>query len=194
MSPWLVDLVQNYGLLAIFAGCMAEGESFAVLGGFLSHHGFFAPWNALAVIFFGAFIGDTLFYLAGRYFASTPSVARIRQRPGFARVLSLVQDHPAKFVILNRYAYGFRLIGGVAAGIAHIPVPQFVTLNALSSAIWAVLFGALGWFFGLGVEQLVGETLQRHHKLAMGLAIGVVVAIAGLATAHHYASKAKRGD
>lgn len=189
MSPWLLHFVQNYGLLAIFAGCMAEGESFAVLGGFLSHQGFFAPWNAFAVMATGAFIGDAVFYLAGRYFASNPRVAVIKQRPGFDRIFALVKAHPAKFVIFNRYAYGFRLIGGVAAGMADIPMPRFLALNALSSVIWASLFGTIGWFFGLGAEKLIGEFLHDHHRLLIGIAIGAAVAIVGGLAAHYMAGR-----
>lgn len=189
MSPWLIHFVQNYGLLAIFAGCVAEGESFAVLGGFLSHQGFFSPWNAFAVMAGGAFLGDTLFYLAGRFFASNPRVAAMKQRPGFDRVFALVNAHPAKFVIFNRYAYGFRLVGGIAAGMADIAVPKFLALNALASLIWAALFGAIGWFFGLGAEKLIGDFLHHHHRLFIGIVIAAGVAIAGGLIAHHMARK-----
>lgn len=192
MSPTIVHLVQHYGLAAIFLGCVAEGESFAVLGGFLSHQGFFAPWNAFAAMALGAFLGDSLFYVAGRFFASNPRVAAIKQRPGFDRVFALVNDHPAKFVLLNRYAYGFRLIGGVAAGMADIPAPKFIGLNALSSMIWAALFGAIGWFFGLGAERLIGDFLHDHHRLLIGLAIAAVIAVIGGILAHNFAGKARR--
>lgn len=191
MNPSLVQFVEHYGLLAIFAGCIAEGESFAVLGGFLAHQGFFQPWSAFAAMFAGAFLGDTFFYLAGRFFSTTASVRGLRQRPGFERVLALVKDHPAKFVILNRYAYGFRLIGGVASGMADIPAHTFIGLNALSSLIWAALFGAIGWFFGLGVETLLGDALHKHHRLLIGIAIGVAVAVIGAIIAHRYAAKGR---
>lgn len=192
MSAELVAIVQQYGLLAIFAGCFAEGESFAVLGGFLSHQGFFAPWNAFAVMVAGAFLGDLIFYLAGRFFAGSPRIAAIKQRPGFERVFGLVNAHPAKFVLLNRYAYGFRLVGGIAAGMADIPMPKFMALNALASLIWAALFGTIGWFFGLGAEQFIGGFLHDHHRLVTGVGIGLAVAIVGGFIAHHMAGKAKR--
>lgn len=192
MSADLVEIVRQYGLLAILAGCLAEGESFAVLGGFLSHQGFFAPWNAFAVMVTGAFLGDFIFYLAGRFFAGSPRVAAIKQRPGFERVFALVNAHPAKFVLLNRYAYGFRLVGGIAAGMADIPMPKFVVLNALASVIWATLFGTLGWFFGLGAEQFIGGFLHDHHRLVTGVGIGIAVAVAGGAVAHHMARKDRK--
>lgn len=192
MSPSLLQLVDSYGLIAIFLGCVAEGESFAVLGGFLAHQGFFSSWNAFLAIFLGATLGDALFYVAGRFFQNFEPIARLKTRPGFDRAFALVNAHPAKFVLLNRYAYGFRLIGGVAAGMADIPAPRFLVLNILSSLIWATLFGSIGYFFGLGVEKLIGDALHQHHRLLIGLGIGGAVAILGGVVAHHLMATQKR--
>jgi membrane protein DedA with SNARE-associated domain len=191
MTDTLHWLVEQYGLLAVFLGCLAEGESAAILGGFFAHQGVFVPWQAFATAAVGAFLGDTAFYLTGRYFSDSGFVNRLRGRPGFSHVLGLVRDHPAKFVMLNRYAYGFRLIGGVASGLARIAVPKFLVLNALSSLIWAALFGTIGWFFGLGAEQLLGRALHDHHRLIVGLGIGVAVAVIAGLVAHHYAGKGR---
>lgn len=189
MTDTLHWLVEQYGLLAVFLGCMAEGESAAILGGFFAHQGVFVPWQAFSVAAVGAFLGDTLFYLAGRYFAGSSFVNGLRGRPGFSHVLGLVRDHPAKFVMLNRYAYGFRLIGGVASGLADIAVPKFLALNAVSSLVWAALFGTIGWFFGLGAEQLLGRALHDHHRLVIGLGIGIAVAVVAGLVAHHHARR-----
>lgn len=189
VSSSLTEFVQQYGLLAIFGGCIAEGESFAIMGGFLSHQGFFAPLNTYCVMFLGAFLGDTFLYLAGRFLSTSSWVDGIKQRPGFGRIFALVRTHPVKFIMLNRYAYGFRLIGGVASGLAKIAAPKFVALNALSSAIWAALFGGIGWFFGLGLEALIDRELHDHRKLIIGIAIGIVIAIVSAMGVRHYANK-----
>lgn len=172
-------LIEKYGLIAVFLGCVAEGESAAILAGFFAHQKVFHDWAAIGAAFLGAFTGDTLFFLAGRRFSSLGFVARLRDRPGFERAFRLVQDHPATFVLLNRYAYGFRLVGGVAAGLSKIPVPKFIVLNAISAAIWATLFCSIGYVFGLGAEQIIGAALHRHERLLLGLGIGAVIAAAG---------------
>lgn len=189
----LRHFVENYGLLAVFLGCVAEGESAAILAGFFSHQHIFVTWQAFLAAFCGAFMGDGLFFLAGRSFADNPRVAALRQRPGFDRAFQLVRDHPAKYVILNRYAYGFRLVGGVAAGLSTIPAAEFVALNMLSSLIWATLFMAIGWFFGLGVEHLIGEELRNHHRIVIGIAIGLGAAIVAGIAAHRLATRERKG-
>ena len=72
------------------------------------------PWQAFLAVFAGAFGGDTLFFLSGRRFADHEFVRRMREKPGFDRAYRLVQEHPVIYVLINRYIYGFRLVGGVA--------------------------------------------------------------------------------
>lgn len=189
MMHWLHDLVEQYGLYAVFLGCVAEGESAAILGGFFAHQGLFAPWQAFLAAFAGAFLGDTLFFLAGRRYADHPRIARLRQRAGFSHAFALVQKHPNIFVLTNRYIYGLRLVGGIAAGMAEIPVWRFAVLNAISSMVWAVLFGSLGYFFGIGAEAVIGRALAHHHRLVIGLGIGLSAAVVGWLVARHLARR-----
>lgn len=178
MSDTIHTLIEQYGLIAVFAGCLAEGETAAILAGFFAHQGLFVPWQAYVAVFLGAFGGDFAFFLSGRRFADRPFVQRFRQRPGFDRAFDLMQRHPALYVIGNRYVYGFRLVGGVAAGLSSIPASTFVVLNAISAAVWTALFIGIGYIFGVSAEQLLGAALQKHHRLLVGLAIGIVVAAA----------------
>lgn len=194
MTDTLHLLVERYGLLAVFLGCVAEGESAAILGGFFAHQRVFVAWQALAAAMVGAFAGDVLFFLAGRRLADRPFVQRMRGRPGFDDACRLVRDHPTAYVLLNRYAYGFRLIGGVAAGMSGIPVPKFIILNAVSSLVWALLFTGIGYVFGLGAEHIVGGELARHHRLiAVGI-IAIVVTALALYVAHRRRLAAGGGD
>jgi len=189
----LHQFIENYGLIAVFIGCVAEGESAAILAGFFAHQHVFVPWQAYAAVFLGAFLGDALFFLTGRFFADNQYVTRLKSRPGFERAFQLVQQHPTKYVILNRYVYGFRLVGGVAAGLSNIPAPKFVALNILSSLIWASIFTSIGWFFGLGAERLIGDALKNHHRIVIGLGIGLAVAVIGGLLAHRLARRNHEG-
>lgn len=186
-------LIESYGLWAVFAGCLAEGESAAVLAGFFAHQSVFPLAGVFLATFGGAFLGDTAIFMAGRRFADRPKIRELTRRPGFSRALELVSRYPAAYVLLNRYVYGFRLVGGIAAGLSTIPVPLFLILNALSSAIWACLFIGVGYVFGTGAEQLLGGALENHHRLLFGLVIGVLVLAAATSLARHVARKARRG-
>lgn len=182
--------IERYGLIAVFAGCLAEGESVAVLAGFFAHQGLFTVAGAFLATFSGAFFGDAAIFMAGRRFATHPKIAQLTRKPGFERALDLVARYPTTYVLLNRYVYGFRFVGGVAAGLSTIPVAKFLFLNALSSAIWAALFIAIGYVFGAGAERLLGGELARHERLIAGLAIGAGVAVAAAVLTRFLARRA----
>ena len=186
-------LIEKYGLLAAFVGCLAEGESAAIIAGFFAHQQVLVPWQAFLAVFAGAFGGDTLFFLSGRRFADHEFVRRMREKPGFDRAYRLVQEHPVIYVLINRYIYGFRLVGGVAAGLSGIGLPLFVALNAISSAIWTALFCGIGYVFGIGAEQIIGHALLKHERLLVGLAIGIAAAVAAGVAAHHFSRRRRAG-
>jgi membrane protein DedA with SNARE-associated domain len=192
MTDAIHALIEQYGLIAVFVACVAEGETAAILAGFFAHQGVFVPWQAFVAVFLGAFGGDATFFLCGRRFADRPFVQRLRSRPGFDRAFDLMQRHPALYVIGNRYVYGFRLVGGVAAGMSEIAAPTFVVLNAISALVWTILFGGLGYIFGLGAEQIVGDALLKHQRLLIGLGIGLVVGLAGWYAAHRLSRRAAK--
>ncbi|TGV16436.1 DedA family protein [Mesorhizobium sp. M8A.F.Ca.ET.173.01.1.1] len=189
MTEAIHHFIEQYGLLAVFLGCVAEGESAAILGGFFAHQHVFVLWHAFAAAALGAFAGDTFFFILGRSFADNRHVVRLRRRPGFRRAYRLLNTHPNIFVLSNRYIYGMRLVGGVAAGLSTIAAPRFVILNAISSVIWAVLFSTIGYVFGLGAEQLIGQALMRHERLFVGLGIGLAVAVFAWLAARHIAKR-----
>jgi len=85
MSGVIHHLIEQYGLVAVFLGCVAEGESAAILGGFFAHQHVFVFWQTFLAAFLGAFAGDTGFFTLGRSFADHPYVKRLRRRPGFRR-------------------------------------------------------------------------------------------------------------
>ncbi|MCF6101576.1 DedA family protein [Mesorhizobium muleiense] len=189
MTDAIHNLIEQYGLIAVFLGCVAEGESAALLGGFFAHQHVFVLWQAFLAAAIGAFAGDSFFFILGRSFADHPFVVKLKGRPGFSHAYRLVSTHPDIFVLTNRFIYGLRLVGGIAAGLSGIAVTRFVILNAISSMVWAGLFTTVGYVFGLGAERIVGQALVRHERLLIALAIGLGVAVFAWFIAHTIAKK-----
>lgn len=183
MTETLHQFIEHYGLLAVFLGCLAEGETVAMLGGFFVHQHIFSAWQTLLAVFAGAFLGDAAFFALGRSFAQSRLVQRISSKPGFNRAHQLVTDHPNIYVLSNRYIYGMRILGGVVAGLSGIATARFLVLNAISATVWATLFCGLGYVFGLGAEEIVGRALLHHERLLVAFAIGVIVLTAAVAIA-----------
>ncbi|MBX3578136.1 MAG: DedA family protein [Rhizobiaceae bacterium] len=183
MSDTFHLLIERYGLIALFLTSLIEGEAAALLGGFFAHQNAFGLGAAIAACSLGAFVSDFAFFIAGRRYAGTARVQRLMGRPGFAHALRLVGAYPRSFAFTRRFVYGLRLPTGVALGLTDMPAATFGLINAFSSILWAILACWLGYAFGLGVERMIGDALQRHESLLIGMVLagGGLVALWWLA-------------
>jgi membrane protein DedA with SNARE-associated domain len=172
----LPALVQSYGLWAVAAGTLAEGETVLLLGGFFAHRGYMNPFAVWAVAWAASFAGDQLWFWLGRE-RGTPLLQRWpRLADAVRRADPYVSGHPALAAIGVRFLYGFRLAGPIALGMTSMSALEFALANLLGAALWSALLTALGWTFGLAAARVL-EDIGRHEAwLALGLA---VVSIAG---------------
>jgi len=179
----IVQLLSTYGLVAVFAGCLMEGETAAIVGGFLAHQAVLSLPGTLAAAFAGSFLGDLGFFLAGRRLADTRLVRKLTERRSYGRARRMIADHPYLFILSNRFIYGLRTVGGLAAGMSGVGLPLFCMLNALSAVVWTGLFVSLGWTFGLAAEKTLGHLFAQHHGFVLaGIALVVMATFLGGAT------------
>ena len=174
----LETLISAYGPPAVFAGCLLEGETAAILGGFIAHRaqgsGIGGPGMAV-VAAAGAFLGDQLWFLVDRHAPDRGMVQRLRQKARDSRFVPLLHRHKIGMTLAFRFIPGLRIAGPVLLSQTNLRWPVYAVLNAASVAVWASLFTALGYHFGLEAEHLLGH-LHPHHwfwlaggMLALGL-------------------------
>jgi membrane protein DedA with SNARE-associated domain len=160
-------LIIRYGVVAILLGAGIEGEPFALAGGVLVHSGWMPWWEATGAAILGSCLVDQLWFHLARHFRSSRPVTRIARRPAFARTIILLEQHPAWFVLLFRFAYGLRAVAPVAIGMSRISKRLFVPLNFTAAVVWGSLFTAFGFALGPVAERLA----QRFGtELAVGVA------------------------
>lgn len=168
------QLLTDYGYLAVFIGCLLEGETILVLAGFAAHQGHLSLAVVLTVAFIGGTLGDQMFFWIGRAWGSSLQV----RFPGFSersrRVIELLQRYDAPLIVGIRFMYGLRIVGPIAIGGSGVSPWRFVWFNLLGAAIWAPLIGGLGYLFGHAVEVLLGD-LERFEEV--GLVTIVVAAL-----------------
>lgn len=193
MSDFIHSLIEQFGLVAIFIGCLLEGETVAILGGFFAHQDVLVPWQVFLTVYAGAFCGDALLYTIGKHFSSSSLVQRLEHRPTFAYAQRMVRKHPTFYVLLNRYVYGLRMIGGVVAGLAGIRTLKFLALNATATLVWASIFTGLGYVFGAAAEQIIGSELAKHQRLLIAIGVGVLVVFTAIIVTHRLRHKANEG-
>jgi membrane protein DedA with SNARE-associated domain len=176
----LENLINKYGLLAVFVGSGVEGETVAFLGGVSAHRDLLPYWAVAFVASLGSFIADQTFFLIGRCATWFPRVQKMTESPLGARVKAQFERHPVGFILAFRFVYGVRTISPIVIGLSGISVPIFVALNGIAACGWGIIITAAGYFFGGLVETLLGR-FELHLHMIICLCTAVVpVAIATL--------------
>jgi membrane protein DedA with SNARE-associated domain len=172
----LTDLLAQYGYLALFVGCLLEGETLLLLAGLAAHGGYLSFPVVVGVAFVGGTLGDQVGFFIGRRYGESLLGRWASLEAGVARARRLIDRHSALLIIGVRFMYGLRLIGPVAIGMSDVSAWRFVVFNIIGAAIWAVGVSAAGYLFGHAIEWLIMD-LERLEKAALVCAVVVVVAL-----------------
>ena len=166
----MYELLQRYGLWAVFFGTMIEGDLTLLFSGVLARAGLFSFEEALVVGTAGGFIGDTLSYLIGARFRDRARTLHffVRAKP---RVEKLMRRFGVLSVFIVKYVYGLRTTSAIFWGLAHFGFIKFAALTLASCAVWVGVLCGLGFTFATGVEKLIGD-LKRVQII---LLVAVVV-------------------
>ena len=178
MSPLdLHSLVQQYGLIAVLIGAFLEGETVLLIAGASAHLGLLDLRAVIAVAALGAFLGDNFFFLLGRLCGPLATERVTWVAAAVPRVDRLLQRWRWGAVIALRFMYGLRMAGPVLVGTGTMPAWEFAAANAIGAMLWAVLIGALGYFGGHALEQLLGNVASGEKLLLIIVVLAGVLAL-----------------
>lgn len=174
-------LIAQYGLAAVLAGCLLEGETVLLLAGYAAHRGYLDLAAVIAVAIMGAVIGDQVWFLLGR----RQGTRLITRHPWLddpvQRALLLIEHHPAMIILAMRFAWGLRTALPIAIGMSHIPWHRFLLLNLLSALLWAPAVAGAGYVFG----ALFARHIDGLHRVEhWGMLAVVVLALIAHLVAH----------
>ena len=177
---FLSQLIEQYGLYAVFFLVMLEGDITLLLAGVLAHSAFFGDSSLASfarVLLWGTLGGlasDNCAYLLGRAFGKTVRYFRFYSGAK-VRMQRLTDRFGALSIFLSKYIYGLRWASCTFYGVAHMPYLRFLTLSAASCFVWVFILSGVGYFFSSAVMGLIGD-FRRLGKL---LLVIVVVGILG---------------
>ena len=177
---FLSQLIEQYGLYAVFFLVMIEGDITLLMAGVLAHSAFFgdsATASFARVLVWGTLGGvasDNLAYLAGRAFGKTVRNFRF-YRSSKERMQRLTDRFGTLSIFLSKYIYGLRWASCTFYGVAHMPYVRFLLLSLASCFVWVLILSGIGFFFSTAVMNLLGD----FRRLGKALLVIVIVGILG---------------
>jgi len=175
----LESLITHYGYPILFIGTFIEGETVLVLGGIASHLGYLSLDGVIACGFAGTLLGDQLYFFLGRRHGKTLLARRPDWQHHTRRVHQILERHQNWLIIGFRFLYGLRTVTPFVIGTSKVAYWRFTLLNIIGAAIWAIIIGSAGYYFGQAVHSLLGD-IKRYELLIMAgiTAIGALIWLA----------------
>ncbi|MFB7374963.1 DedA family protein [Streptomyces sp. NPDC056222] len=191
METWINDLMDTLGAPGAGIAVALENlfppipsEVILPLAGFASASGRMDLLAALLWTTAGSVIGALALYGVGALLGRERTVAIAAKLPlvkvaDIERTEAWFARHGTKAVFFGRMVPIFRSLISVPAGIERMPLPVFLVLTTLGSAIWNTAFVLAGYALGDNWEQVTGY-VSVYSKAVLVTAAGAVVCFVGL--------------
>ncbi|HXG85887.1 MAG TPA: DedA family protein [Pyrinomonadaceae bacterium] len=176
MEQHLSQLIEQYGVFAVFALCTVEGDITLLLSGVMAHGGFFGSYGFLKVFLagtLGGVVGDCIGYFIGRVFRTTIKDYKF-YKMAQPRIEKLIDKFGGFAIVISKYIYGLRAAMCIFNGIGKMPFWRFLLLDTISVAIWVLILSGAGYFFSGAITGILGDFQQVGIALFFVVMVGIV--------------------
>lgn len=189
MNQYALDLMLNYGLLAIFLLILVENifppipsEVILLFGGFLTLVTGIPVISAIAVATAGSVLGAILLYQLGKLLGNERMSRFFQGRAGkilglkpqdYQKTIRWFEEKGNIAILLCRFVPLLRSLISIPAGLAHMNLPIFLVLTTLGSAIWNTVLILLGRAAGEGWQKYQGFFRTYSYVFTLLLCLGV---------------------
>lgn len=140
--------LQQFGFLASVIGGLLQGEIVYLSAMLTVSMGYLNPYSVATAFFIGSLARDWATF----WFARKKGEQWVHKKPKLQsraqKVSQRLEKSPVWVLITYRFIYGFKIVILLVAGISNIPWPKIAMLTAISTALWILVFGWLGYYFG----------------------------------------------
>lgn len=173
----LSQIIEQYGIYAVFALCTVEGDITLLISGAMAHSGFFGRYSFLKVFIagtLGGMVGDSVAYAVGRIFHENAKDYRFYQMAQ-PRIEKLIAKFGGFAIIISKYIYGIRAAMCVFYGIGKMPFYRFLYLDAISCASWVLVLSGVGYLFSGAITSIIGDFRQIGIALFFIILFAVII-------------------
>ena len=171
MSQWVLDIMQQLGYAGVVLLMFLENvfppipsEIIMPAAGFAAARGELSLTGVIIAGGVGSVLGAVVLYYVGRLLNEERLIA-LTDRYGKWLLLSSddirqaddwFDRHGPKIVFFGRLLPGVRSLLSIPAGMANMPMGQFLLYTSLGTTLWSGLLAVAGYQLGANYEQIEG--------------------------------------
>ena len=182
--PSLMQLIQQFGLLLVFANVFVEqlgvpipAVPTLVTTGALAAYGAWPLVLAMVVTTSACVIADCIWFAIGRRAGRQALTTLCRLSPSgtgyLARVERRLRRFGPKAIVLAKFIPGFGVLTNTMAGTLGLGVGRFLMYDAAGAVSWTSLNLVLGWWLHDSVASVLGW-IERTGRWGFGALIGLL--------------------
>jgi membrane-associated protein len=165
--PSVADIIQSGGLLLIaaivfgesgmFLGFFFPGDTLLLSAGIFAAQGKLSLAAVIAVVAVAAILGDNTGYHLGRRYGRRlfrkPDGIVFRQEY-VHRAENFFERFGNKAMLLTHFVPVVRTFAPAVAGVARMPLKQFIIFDAIGDIAWATIVTLIGYWFGTKIPNI----------------------------------------
>ncbi len=165
-----------YAYLALLLGVVAEGETAIFIAAFASQGGYLNIYGVFAITFSATLASDWIWFFMGRINGDLLFKKRPKLMARAKKVDHLLEKYPILILFTYRYMYGLRIVLPLVFGFSSLKFKKFAFFSFLSTAIWAGVMCALGFYFSAFLERNLNEFVKYQEIIILSMiALGVLI-------------------
>lgn len=168
------ELLARWGLPAVYAGAILEGDITLVVAGVVAHLGMVSLATAGLASFCGLMTSDLVWFLVGRYGGVRLHDWRVYRQAESAVEHAAGRAGPLQ-IIVARVIYGTRVASMIFWGARGLSWARFVLLDAVGCAWWSAALLLLGYSLSGSAVQIAGRVTAVEHWLLGGVVVAAAL-------------------
>ncbi|KND51104.1 MAG: hypothetical protein AB198_01640 [Parcubacteria bacterium C7867-003] len=155
----LMLILEHYKYWIIFPIAIFEGPIIIIISGFLVSLGYLNGVIAYIVVVVADMIGDSLYYLIGKYWGKSYWIKKLGKFVGYDEssekfLEEHFKKHKIKTFLIGKVSHGLGGTIQIASGIAKVSYKEFFWLSLLGTVPKALALLLLGYFAGSYYERI----------------------------------------
>lgn len=152
---WIIILITYVESIPLL-GMLIPGQTIIILSGFMVKLHFFGFWLTVVLATCAATLGDITGFLMGKRYGHHFTQAEKKfyiKKEQIEKTITLISEHPFKTIFFGRLHSLTRTLTPFAAGASNIKMSKFISIDVMSSFVWAFLSILIGFIFGKSFEK-----------------------------------------
>jgi membrane protein DedA with SNARE-associated domain len=151
------QLLNDWGYIAVALAVFIEGEIFLVMVGIATAATLFSYPLVIIAATIGAILHDNTIFILSKHIGKKLIRKKASWNYKAQKSLKLLEKHQSLAILSIRFLYGLRTITILIVGLSKISRLKFISLDGISSFIWAFLYISLGYISGHAILKFVNH-------------------------------------